>query len=139
MAGGVELIDRAHQPNPEPGLDLGGLAHLQEPVEVLEDLHISPPGRGFPASNRQLADNPVDVLSRDLPGRTAQRGQRPLQQTDVILDRHRTEPARPPGRDEGLHALGLKLPRIRAHRPGGHTTTRDQSQPTRHAAHLLRT
>jgi len=33
MARGVELIDRAHQPDAERGLDLGGLAGLQEPVE----------------------------------------------------------------------------------------------------------
>jgi hypothetical protein len=48
VAGGVELIDRADQPDAERGLDLGSLADLEEPVESLEDLHILPAGRGRP-------------------------------------------------------------------------------------------
>lgn len=35
MTGGVELIDRALDPDPERGLDLGSLAGRQEPVKPL--------------------------------------------------------------------------------------------------------
>ena len=116
MPGGVELIDRADQLHPERGLDLRGLAGLQEPVEALEDLHVLPPGRGRPPRHRQVADHPVDVLRRHLPRRAAQRLQRPLQQPDVVADRHRAEPPRPPRRHERLHALGLELPRVAGQR-----------------------
>jgi hypothetical protein len=108
VAGGVELIDRAGQPDAERGLDLGSLADLQEPVEPLEHLQIVPPGRDCPARAGQLADHPVHVLGGDLPRRAAQRGQHPLQQPGVVADRRGREPPRCPRGDERLHALGLE-------------------------------
>ncbi|MEU9256646.1 hypothetical protein AB0D66_33360 [Streptomyces sp. NPDC048270] len=84
MTGRVELIDRADQTDAEPGFDLDGLADLQEPVEALEDLHILAPGRGNPPGKSQVTDDTVDVFGSDVPGGPAQRGERPLQQAEVV-------------------------------------------------------
>jgi hypothetical protein len=125
VPGGVELIDRADQPDAERGLDLGGLPGLQEPVEPLEDLDVLPAGRGRPPRDRQVADQLVDVVGGHLPGRAAQGLQRPFQQPDVVADRHRAEPAGPPRGDKRLYALSLVLPRVARqrllhHRPALH-------------------
>jgi hypothetical protein len=120
MPGGVELVHRADQAHPEDGLDLGGLAGLQEPVEALEDLHILPPGRRRPPRHCQLPDDPVDILWGHLPRWAAQRRQGPLQQAGVVVDGHRAEPARLPGGHERLDTLGLERPRV-----GGDRLLRD--------------
>ncbi|MGW3659399.1 hypothetical protein ACWD6R_28720 [Streptomyces sp. NPDC005151] len=96
MPGRVELVDRADQADAEPRFHLDGLANMQEPVEALEDLHILAPGRGGQPGKRQVADDAVDVFGSDVPRRPAQRGERPFQQSDVVLDRHRAEPTGPP-------------------------------------------
>ncbi|MGE7391465.1 hypothetical protein ACQKM2_38950 [Streptomyces sp. NPDC004126] len=96
MPGRVELIDWADQADAETGFDLDGLADLKEPVEALEDLHVLAPGRGSPPGKGQVTDDTVDVFGSDVPGGPAQRGERPFQQSDVVLDRHRTEPTGPP-------------------------------------------
>ncbi|MER5733362.1 hypothetical protein ABT084_34390 [Streptomyces sp. NPDC002138] len=87
MPGRVELIDRADQTDAETSLDLDGLAHLKEPVEALEDLHILAPGGGRPPGKGQVTDDAVDVFGGDVPGGPAQCGERPFQQSDVVLDR----------------------------------------------------
>ncbi|MFJ3964810.1 hypothetical protein [Streptomyces sp. NPDC090036] len=62
MPGRVELIDRADQADAEPGLDLDGLAHLKEPVETLEDLHVLAAGGGRPPGKSQVSDDTVEGL-----------------------------------------------------------------------------
>ncbi|SFK55466.1 hypothetical protein SAMN05216275_12852 [Streptosporangium canum] len=116
MAGGVELIDRADQADPERGFDLGRLAGLQESMEPFEDLHVIAAGGGRPAGHRQVPDDSVDAFRSYLPGQTPQGGQGPLQQAGVVVDRHRAEPAGSPRGHEGLDALGLELPRVRSDR-----------------------
>ncbi|MGW4824627.1 hypothetical protein ACWEP4_38315 [Streptomyces sp. NPDC004227] len=113
MSGGVELVDRADQADAERRLDLGSLAGLQKPVEPLEDLDVLTTRRGLAALHGEVTDHAVDVLRGHLPRWPAQRGQRPLQQTDVVVDGHRAEPAGPPRGDERVDACGLELPRIR--------------------------
>jgi hypothetical protein len=61
MTGGVVLIHRADQPDPERGLDLNSLADLQEPVEALEYLQVIAARRRRPASTGQIAHHPVDI------------------------------------------------------------------------------
>jgi hypothetical protein len=116
VPGRVELIDRANQADAEPRFDLDSLADLQEPVEALKDLHVLAAGRGGPPGKGQVTDDTVDVFGSDVPGGPAQRGERPFQQSDVVLDRHRTEPAGLPRGDKRLNAVSLKLPRIGGHR-----------------------
>jgi hypothetical protein len=70
---------------PEPGVDLGRVAGLQEPVEPLEDLHVLAPRRRRAARHRQLPNRAIDVLARDLPRGTPQRRHRPLQQPGVVV------------------------------------------------------
>ena len=130
MPGGVELIDRALQPHPEHSLDLPSLAGGQEPVEALERLHIATPCRGGQPARRQRPRHPVDVLRRDLPRRTAQQREHPLQHPGVVLDRHRAEPAHRPRRHIRLHALVLEPPRISADSGSSRSRTpRDHPQP----------
>jgi hypothetical protein len=74
----VELIERARQPHPERGDDLGGLADLQEPMKPPEHLQVVPPGRRGPAFRRQRSDYPIDILRGDLPRRATQRREHPL-------------------------------------------------------------
>jgi hypothetical protein len=113
VSGGVELVDRAYQPNPERRLDLSGLANLQKPVEALEDLDILPPCRCRPAGHGQVAHDTVDVLGGRFPCRAPQCGQRPLQQPDVVVDGDLAETPSPPRRDECVDAFALELKRIR--------------------------
>jgi hypothetical protein len=128
MAGGVELIDRALQPDPEPRLDLGGLAGGQEPVEALERLHITAPGRGSQPAGGQRPGH--DVIRRDLPRWATQQREHPLQHPGVVLDRHRAEPARHPRRQVRLDALVLEPLRIRRHRLSSRSQApRDHPQP----------
>ncbi|WP_174415075.1 hypothetical protein [Nocardia vinacea] len=95
----VELVDRAHQFDAESGLDLGGLANLQEAVKTLEDLDIFASGRWSPARDREIADDAVDVVGCDFPCRPPQRGQSTLEQPDVVVDGDRAEPTSTPRRD----------------------------------------
>jgi len=133
VAGGVELIDRAGQPDPERGLDLGSLAGLQETVEPLEHLKVVPAGRDRPARAGQLPDYPVHVLGGDFPRRAAQRGQHPLQQPGVIANRRVREPPRRPRRNKRLHAVGLERCRIRRHFRWDELTCDDTKPGLRHA------
>jgi hypothetical protein len=112
MPRGVELIDRALQPDPEHRLDLRRLAGGQEPVEALERLHIAPPGRGSQPASGQQTDHPVNILRGHLPRRAIQQREHPLQHPGVVLDRHRAEPAGRPRRQIRLHALILETPRF---------------------------
>ena len=93
MAGGVELIDRVGQADPEARLDLGGLAGGQEREEPLERRHIPAPGAGRHPRRRELTDHPVDVLAGHLPGRAPARVEEPLQGAGAVADGHRAEPA----------------------------------------------
>ena len=83
MARGVELVDRADQPDPERGLDLHGLAGLQEPVEALEDLHIVTAGGRLhgppPPGRRPRGRCPQESLPKPAgPGRCSVRSSRPV-------------------------------------------------------------
>ncbi len=112
MAGGIVLIHRADQPDPERRLDLDGLADLQEPVEALEYLQVIAAGRRRPARCRQVTHDPVDVPGGDLPRRAAERLQHPLQHADVVIDRAGREPPRGPRGNERLHAVRLEDHRV---------------------------
>ncbi|MEU2021376.1 hypothetical protein ABZ565_04290 [Streptomyces sp. NPDC016469] len=96
MPGRVELIDWADQAHAGTSLDLDGLAQLKGPVEALEDLHVLAAGGGRPPGKSQVPNDTVDVFRGDVPGRSAQCGERPFQQSDVVLDGHRAEPTGPP-------------------------------------------
>jgi hypothetical protein len=98
-------------------------------VKPLEDLHIPPPRRGRPARHGQVADNPVDILGSDLPCRAPQHRQRPLQQSDVIVDGDLAEAPSPPRRDERIHTFPLEHKRIRHHQLDRRSPARNQSQP----------
>jgi hypothetical protein len=81
------LADRVLDPDAERRLDLRGLAHRQERVEVLERLHIAPAGRCRQALHGELADHAVDVLPRHFPRRAPARVQEPLQRAAPVDDR----------------------------------------------------
>ncbi len=130
MARGVELINRALDPEPEHRLDLGGLAGRQEPVKSLECLHIATPGGGGQPARGQRPGHPVDIFRRDLPGRAAQQGEHPLQHPGVVLDRHRAEPPGHPRGQVRLDAFLLELLRIRRRRlPRRSQAPLDHPQP----------
>lgn len=78
----------------ERGLDLGRLADDEKSVEVLERLHVAPPGRGRQTVSDQPGDNLVDIIRARFPRRDRQERQEPFQHTAGILDEHRAESPR---------------------------------------------
>lgn len=140
MSRGVELIDRAGQPDPERGLDLDGLAGDQEAVKSPQRLHIAPPGRGRQTFSGHRADHPIHVVGGRLPHRLAQCGEHPLEHPAVVVDRHRAEPAHHPGGDERIQTLELEPHRV--HRQPSRHRRRlalDDPQTMIHRAHVSRT
>ena len=129
MSACVELIDRILQHHPEGRLDLRSLASHQEPMEVLERLHIPPPSRRRRTPGHQLSNNTVVVVGPGLPRRHRQQIQEPLQHTHAVLDRHRAEPPRCPRRHETIHAhrlerLIVQFARRRCRRPADDPQTK---------------
>ena len=97
-------------------------------MEPLENLHILPPRRRRPPRHRQLTDHPVDVLTGDIPRRTPQRRQRPLQQPNIVVDRHQAESSGMPRRHERINAFTLKQNGIRGNMLDRCGTTGNQPQ-----------
>ena len=130
---GVELINRVGEPDPEIGLDLGGLAGEQEREEPFEHRQVAPPGAGRHARRRELPGDPVDVLPGHLPGRAAAGLKEPLESPRAVADGQRAEATGDLGCLVGLDARRLVGIRAGQHagqaRPGG----RDQAKtPTVH-------
>lgn len=124
---GVEFINRAYQPDPERGLDLGGLARLQEPVEALERLDVAPPRGGGQTLHGQVTHHAVNVFVLGFPGGAADQREHPSQHPGLVLDRHEAESAGDPRTLVGVDAIGLELLRIHTDRwhPGIWLMTRD--------------
>src|SRR5207253_4210187 len=116
------------------------LARNQERMEALERLHITPPGGSGQPLRRQPRDNPVDVLPRDLPGRTTASSQEPLQGASRIADSHLAETTshlRNLKRPQALLLKGNRIrPRARLHRSAAHPSRQDPQSDSSHATFL---
>ena len=129
MPGRVELINRVLQPDTERGLDLRGLAHRQERVEVLERLHVESAGRRRQSLRGELADHAVDVLPRHLPRRAPARVQEPLQRPAPVDDGQLAEPPGDLRHLERSQALLLEGRRVQRRINRLRRPARDDPQP----------